>query len=85
MMIMMLDKIEIYGRKDCTYCDKAKQLCESSNMPYDYYEVGTASAEGDVTVEKFQELFPHSRTIPQIRINGTHIGGFKELQAELKY
>jgi len=82
---MFTDKIEIYGRDDCTYCKKAVELCQQEKVYYNYNTVGSANNEGDITLDQFKEMFPDSRTVPQITINGTHIGGFKELQAELKY
>lgn len=82
---MFTDKIEIYGRDDCTYCKKAVELCQQEKVHYEYFTVGTSDNNGDITLEEFKEMFPISRTVPQININGTHIGGFKELQAELKY
>ena len=47
-------------------------------MPYTYYVVGV-----DVEVKEFAKLFPHKRTVPQIMINGSYLGGFAELNAEL--
>jgi len=77
---MFTDKVEIYGQPSCSYCVKAIDLCREHKVDYTYYTV-----KKDITLEEFKEMFPHSRTVPQIKINGTHIGGFKELQAELKY
>ena len=74
----MADKIEIYGQEGCGFCDKAKALCEKRGLPYTYYEIGT-----DIDVSEFARLFPHKKTVPQIMINGTHIGGLAELNAEL--
>ena len=53
-------------------------LCEDRGLPYTYYEVGV-----DVDVKEFARLFPHKKTVPQIRINGSYLGGFAELNAEL--
>ena len=53
-------------------------MCEKRGLPYTYYEIGT-----DIDVSEFARLFPHKKTVPQIMINGTHIGGFAELNAEL--
>lgn len=77
---MITDRVEIYGQPSCTYCTKAVELCEGNKIPYTYYTV-----KEDITLDEFKEMFPEARTVPQIRINGTHIGGYRELQAELKY
>lgn len=76
------DKVEIYGRDNCTYCTKAKELCEKQKVPYTYFDVSTEGGQGDITVEEFKEMFPQQSTIPQIKINGTWIGGYRQLQAE---
>lgn len=66
--------IEIYGKPQCPYCDAAKQLCESRNFKYTYKSLGT-----DFTREELLEAFPNARTVPQIIVNGTKIGGYTEL------
>ena len=74
----MADKIEIYGQARCGFCEKAKSLCDKLDLPYTYYEIGV-----DIDVAEFARLFPDKKTVQQIMINGTHIGGFAELNAEL--
>lgn len=74
----MTEKIEIYGQSYCDFCHKARSLCEDRGLDYIYYEVGV-----DVDVKEFARLFPHKKTVPQIMINGSYLGGFAELTAEL--
>ena len=66
--------IQIYGKQDCPFCLKAKQLCESQALMYEYYEF-----EVDYSRELFLETFPGANTVPQIVVNGTKIGGYNEL------
>jgi glutaredoxin len=66
--------IEIYGKPACPFCEKAKQLCEIMNLKYVYKSMGT-----DFTREELLEQFPNARTVPQIVVNGTKIGGYNEL------
>ena len=66
--------IEIFGKPMCPFCEKAKQLCETRGLKYTYKSLGT-----DYTKEELLENFPGARTVPQIRINGTAIGGFDQL------
>ena len=63
--------IEIYGKDNCPYCDKAKALCEQKGYEYTYKQLGT-----DFTREELMEQFPTARTFPQIRIDGEAIGGY---------
>lgn len=79
MLVDRSDKVEIYGQNGCSYCIKAVELCQKLKVPYTYFEV-----KEDITLDEFKEMFPHSRTVPQIKISGTHIGGFKELEAEFR-
>ena len=63
--------IEIYGKDNCSYCDKAKALCERKGSDYVYKSLGE-----DFTREEMMETFPTARTFPQIRIDGEAIGGY---------
>jgi glutaredoxin len=66
--------IEIYGKPQCPFCDRAKALCESRGLKFIYSSLGT-----DYTREQLLEWFPNARTVPQIKVNGTSIGGYTEL------
>ena len=69
-------KIEIYTTPWCGYCARAKALLEKK---------GAAFEETDVMEDAVQrtEMRERSRrtTVPQIFINGQHIGGSDELAA----
>ena len=72
------DQVAIFTREGCEYCAKAKSLLK--NLGYDYAEVPLAHAIrskviGAVTDEK---------TVPQVFINGMHIGGLEELERRVK-
>ena len=68
--------IEIYGKTQCPFCDKAKALCEREDMEYTYKQLGE-----DFGGEEMLEIFPNARTFPQIIVDGNKIGGYTELQA----
>ena len=65
--------IEIYGKPQCPFCEKAKNLCETRGFKYTYKSLGT-----DYTREELMEQFPNARTVPQIVINGNKIGGYDQ-------
>lgn len=69
-------KIEIYTTPFCGYCARAKGLLDSKGAAYD---------EMDVMMDdkKRTEMRERSRrtTVPQIFINGQHIGGSDDLAA----
>ena len=67
--------VEIWGKPNCPYCDKAKALCDKEDLAYAYMRL-----DEDYTKEELLELFPNARTLPQITIDNTYIGGFTELR-----
>ena len=71
--------IEIYGKPMCPFCEKAKQLCETRGLKYTYKSLGT-----DYTKEELLETFPGARTVPQIIVGGTKIGGYDKLGTYLE-
>jgi len=63
----------VYGKVNCPWCQLAKEELKLQGVPFDYIdleEVGKTAAE--VTGRKV-------RTVPQIYLNGTYIGGYEEL------
>jgi glutaredoxin 3 len=66
--------IEIYGKPACPSCTKAKAFCEKSKLKFSYYELDT-----DFTRDELFEQFPTARTFPQIKINGSCIGGYEQM------
>ena len=71
-------KIEIYGKKWCSYCYKAKQLCKREKLDFSYKELNK-----EFTREEFFEQFPGAKTFPQIIVDGKKIGGYTELAIQL--
>ncbi|HEX2859480.1 MAG TPA: glutaredoxin 3 [Alphaproteobacteria bacterium] len=70
-------KVEIYTKDYCPYCTKAKLLLQQ--LGADFTEIDLS-----VTPEKMAELLgrrPEARTVPQIFIDGTGIGGADDLYA----
>lgn len=69
-------KIEIYTSPFCGYCSRAKSLLDSKGAEYE---------EADVMMDDKKRAEMRSRTnrtsVPQIFINGQHIGGSDELAA----
>ena len=68
-------EVEIYTSKFCGYCVRAKKLLSQK---------GVSFTEQDVTADKNGRTLMTSRaggrtSVPQIFINGNHIGGCDEL------
>lgn len=70
-------KVEIYSTKVCPYCNRAKDLLKRKGVEAIEYKVDSDDALRD-------EMLSRSggrRTVPQIFINGTHVGGYDDLHA----
>ncbi len=69
-------KIEIYTSPFCGYCSRAKSLLDSKGAEYE---------ETDVMMDDKKRTEMRARTnrttVPQIFINGQHIGGSDDLAA----
>jgi|TARA_B110000438_G_C15782212_1_gene636799 glutaredoxin 3 len=68
------DKVVIYTAGYCPYCDAAKDLLDSREIPYK--EIHTSKNDG---TWKEMEKLSGNNTVPQIFINSKAIGGFDDL------
>lgn len=69
--------VEIYSTMFCGYCMRAKRLLSQKNVAFTEYDLFAEPA-------RRREMIARSggrTTVPQIFINGTHIGGCDELYA----
>lgn len=73
----MTANVEIYTKFACPYCVRAKQLLDSKGVPYTEYDIGMGGAKRDEMLARV----PGARTVPQILINDTPIGGSDDLRA----
>lgn len=67
-----MPKVEIYTTDYCPYCKHAKALFDSKGVAYEEIDVSGDDEARMALVQKAGGL----RTVPQIFINGQHIGGF---------
>lgn len=66
----------MYCSDSCHFCQRAYQLLSSKGIPFKKVHVDGKQNIWDEMIEKTGR-----NTVPQIIINGTHIGGFSELYA----
>jgi glutaredoxin 3 len=71
-----MPKIEIYTTPWCPYCHAAKSLLDGKGVPYD--EVDATDPEVRTAMV---ERAHGRRTVPQICIGTTHVGGYDDLSA----
>lgn len=65
----------VFGRDTCHFCTKAKNLLEENAIDYDYVNV-----DDDHNLAVLKEMLPGVSSIPQIFVNGDHIGGYDQLK-----
>lgn len=68
-------KALIWSRDYCIYCEHAKMLLDEKGVQYEERKIGSTW-----TKEQLLESVPTAKSVPQIFIDGQHIGGYKELR-----
>jgi len=72
----------IYGKNNCSYCEKAKVLLTAKKEKFEYLTL-----DEDYTREELLELVPDAKTVPQILLDDkdenetVYIGGYSQLEA----
>lgn len=74
-----MHKIEIYTKKDCAPCARAKNVLDIKKISYQSYEIGK-----DVSLHSIKKLFPDSRTVPIITLDGTVQNSLDDLLTNLE-
>ncbi|SMQ74578.1 glutaredoxin 3 [Altererythrobacter xiamenensis] len=69
--------IDIYTKFGCGFCYRAKSLLDSKGAEYNEFDI----TMGGPKREEMLERAPNARTVPQIFIGDTYVGGSDELAA----
>jgi glutaredoxin 3 len=72
-----LPRVEIYTKFTCGFCVRAKKLLEMKRIAFEEYSVDFGGAKKAEMIERAGGRM----TVPQIFINGRHVGGCDELMA----
>lgn len=70
-------RVTVYTTQMCPYCVQAKRLLGERGIPYDEIDVSADPAVRDDMIVRAGG----KRTVPQIFIDGAHVGGYTELRA----
>ena len=76
--ITIMKKAIVWSKDQCPFCVQAKALLESRGIEYEERNVSK-----DWTKEQLLEAVPTARTLPQIFLDDTYVGGFNELRQHL--
>ena len=68
-------KVEIYTKPFCSYCYRAKRLLDDKGIAYEEREIGFSGADRQEMIQRANGR----TTVPQIFIDGRHIGGCDDL------
>ena len=71
-----MKKVEIYTGPLCAFCDFAKALLDRKGISYKEIFIGDDANKMEEMIKKSNGM----RTVPQIFIDGKHIGGNDKLQ-----
>ena len=72
-----MPKIEIYTKFLCPYCTRAKALLAAKGLAFEEIDISTGGPRRTEMLERSGGR----QTVPQIFINGTHIGGCDDIHA----
>lgn len=68
-------RVEIFTKPGCPYCARAKALLDGKAAAYEEHDISADARERDTMIERSDG----GRTVPQIFIDGVHIGGSDNL------
>ena len=66
--------VSIYTQSSCNYCTLAKEWLDFNDINYCEFNL-----DHDQIKNEFKRNYPHLSTVPQIFLNGKHIGGYYDL------
>jgi glutaredoxin 3 len=69
-------RVEMYTTSWCPYCERARALLRSKGASFEEISIEAEPAQREVMIRR-----SGLRSVPQIFIDGTHIGGSDELYA----
>ena len=72
-----MSKVEIYTKGYCPYCHRAKALLQQKGVSYEEYPIDQKPELRDEMISRANGGY----TVPQIFINGQHIGGCDDMYA----
>ncbi len=72
---MSQPQVTIYTKFGCGFCVRAKHLLDEKGVEYTEHDITMGGPKRD----EMQARAPGARTVPQIFVDDTHVGGSDEL------
>lgn len=76
------NKVIVFSKSTCPFCTKAKRALQAKNVEFEVVELNREQ-DGSKMQDSLFEL-TNQRTVPNIFINGEHMGGCDDILAALK-
>ncbi len=74
---MAAKTIDIYTKFGCGFCMRAKRMLDGKGLEYREHDITMGGPKRDEMLERA----PGARTVPQIFVGDTHVGGSDDLAA----
>lgn len=71
--------VVVYGKEDCHFCKEAKKLNKINGIKFVWKDVSDPDTRNELLSKH-----PTARTVPQIFVNGKHIGGYDQYREYVK-
>ena len=71
----MTARVEMYATSFCRHCMDAREFLQAKGIDYEEYLLDLMPLEKEVMIERCGQ-----KSMPQIFINGQHIGGMTDLR-----
>ncbi len=69
-------RVVIYATRFCAYCRRARELLDYKGVEY-----RDVAVDHDPALRREMEVRSGRRTVPQIFVDGEHLGGYDDLHA----
>eukprot|EP01032_Pedospumella_encystans_P023183 gene23183-26247_t len=76
------NKVVVFSKSSCPYCVKTKSTLSSLDIPFHAIELDKRADGADIQDELL--ALTKQRTVPNVFVNGKHIGGNDSTQAAIK-
>lgn len=71
-----MPRVEMYSKTTCPYCVRAQHLLQQKGVTAEVYNLDAGGPKRDEMIERSGRM-----TVPQIFIDGRHVGGSDDLHA----
>ena len=77
-----MKKVVIYSKENCNFCVQAERACKQLVLVDREFQYTVLKLEKDYEVEDFTARFPYAKTVPQVVVDGVHVGGWDEFKPQ---